>query len=545
MRLIPFTGSSDDLSYAIIADEIRSGVYQPQPHPFYQRLAATAPVALIYSLFGVNLTTTVLWSLLASLILIATVHRLGTHLFGPLAGFLAALLLAANPLQIENSLSLNTDVILALFLFFSVILVRLGRGGSSSRWQKFQGVGLALCFTGGFLAKMSIVWFAPLIVAFMAYDLLKGRENLPFWQGFLLTGFVAASTYFLAYYLVTGDPLFRVNGIETLMDPSRYTGNKHMERLYGVFINNPDPSVLLERLTYGPLLFILADPGVSLLLILALPVLFHFGRFFPVLPPGTGYWALALFVFVFFFWFGSISISHYIPMSMQNRYLVPTLPLFALLAGVLLAVLFQADAIDRPGSRALAIGLTLVVVALIPLFRWLGNFKFQMMMLAVPFLLLMARTYLLPVAWRNQAGLRWIPMLTLVGAIMVVPAPLIHYSMVGSNPNQEAENRIVRQYLGTQTEPLVVYSDHRSVKTLPLLLGFPKDGRVLYRKWDDHSPLQTPTGEKGPRYLFVNSARLKGLHNSYGDTTPGFVTHPPANWRVIASEEGVTLYGLP
>ncbi|MBF0429316.1 MAG: glycosyltransferase family 39 protein [Magnetococcales bacterium] len=541
----PYFEASDDMAYTANAYHWSIGTFKLTPHVFDNRFTVFVPIAYFFKWFGFGLSAVVLWPLICSLSLITLLYAFATRLFGWKSAIVAATLLAANPLQIEHVLTVNNDVILSFFIVASLTTVYFGRMLTTPLHQFLAGALFVILFTCGFLAKMSMVWFIPMIVFLMGRDWLKQTRNRPFWLTVALLGAMSAFLHFYLYYLFTGDFLYPIHGVEKMLDATTFGAGSPMAREYGKFIGDGAMLAYLKRLTYEPVVLFLESPGASLVLLLALPVILQSLFSASSWPRPTRYWVAGLGLFLIGFWFGSISLKHYLPLSLTYRYLVPMLPFLSLLGGLLLVQWIEPSQESAPASRFALWSTVLLLLAGIGASQWLRLFKFQHITLLMVLVTLWTARRVLPEAWlgtRKFAALSWGLLLV---TIVLIPLRLIQSGMLGQSEDQRLEMTLWHRHLEGQQPGIRIYTDYRSSKALPVMLGFPDKNRLTFIDWRIETP---PDGHSdlgdGKIYVYVNRKRLQGLTNSYRYQPPSFVQNPPAWWTQVAAGHGITLYEI-
>ena len=101
LRAIGYDGLavSDDMGYVHFAERIADGVFRLEHHHYAIRFGLTAPVALLFFLFGMQEWTTVLYPLAASVAAPVLLAAIGCRIGGAGAGLISGLLLASLPID--------------------------------------------------------------------------------------------------------------------------------------------------------------------------------------------------------------------------------------------------------------------------------------------------------------------------------------------------------------------------------------------------------------------------------------------------------------
>ena len=124
IRLIFFSGigTSDDLAYTSYANSLSKGEIQQGTLTLSTRLGLIYPTSVLYSMFGVNDFSSVLFVLLASIGNIILIFYFGKLLFNEKVGLISAFLLSIFPLEVVYSTKLLSDLPSAFFMAFGVYL---------------------------------------------------------------------------------------------------------------------------------------------------------------------------------------------------------------------------------------------------------------------------------------------------------------------------------------------------------------------------------------------------------------------------------------
>ncbi|OSM01738.1 hypothetical protein MAIT1_01768 [Magnetofaba australis IT-1] len=530
----PILESSDDLFFAVRSHNLLEHGFAPANHPHEHRIGLYAPVALIFSQLGVNVSSMALWPLLCSLALVAALYWAGARLAGPAAGLAAALLLAVNPFQIIHAMTLTADGPLALFYFLSGLFLFLGRREPPR--ATLYALLFVLAFTAGFLTKLPIIWMLPLILFLLVRDWRAG-EHRRFWGVAIGGGVAAMVVYFGAYAYLFDDPLMRFHSVEKVINVAPEDANLQGQRLT---IRGKPLEFLVERLTSGPVMLILERQGLSLAWLLWLPALLLTLIRSRVMPRGSGFWVGHALSFLLLFWFGSTSLSEYNPVGLLGYYLVPLLAPFSLLGGVLLARAMTPPEAPRAIPWTLA-GLSLYLIALLPLLQKLGAHKIHILLLAAVLMMLLVYRLLAP----RVTLLDRVPPALPIGAValglIATPALLLARGQIGPFPYQAAEQRIIQSHFAQLDAPTALVSDPRTLDTARLYLGLKPPADLTLADWRDIDTLLS-RADAAPLYVLLNDARIKAMGSTYGQMAPQQFAALTAQWRKVESQSGVTLY---
>ncbi|MBF0369603.1 MAG: glycosyltransferase family 39 protein [Magnetococcales bacterium] len=556
----PVFKGSDDLAYAQLANRILTDTYQLTPGHFVNRFGLFIPTALSFKLFGFNGYAATLWPLLASTLTIITLFWVTWRMYGAVAAFFAGLLLATNPFQITYTLVLMPDVVISAYMFLGGVVLWFSREVATTRGCWRLG---ALVFAGTFwlgaLTKLTILWLLPFALVLMIHDLGRGRHAY-FWGWTLALGVVGGILYGLPYYLVTGNPFYRLAGVNhatvTAGDSWNFVGKPLM--------------AYVDRLTWEPLRMLLREPGYLTVLMLSMPVLGRMGRSWRGVDhqkvvgegeggaslqedaegvrgvPGGYFWGLYFWLVLLAFWFGTRSYSHYSPMHLMPRMWLPILPPLCILAGVFLAALFSAEAEQWQGLRKQLLVVSISCVVLAVLLKYLGYNKRAVVFAGIPVFFALFQAFS---PWRQRTP-RWLYRGGFVGLVVLVltatgALPIMN-GAVGETPRQRFEREMVIEQLSDEEQGIVL-SDRRTILAAAYHLGFGQRsglGFVAWELWRQEGRWVQPAkvAPDTPLFILVNPHRLKPLAGAYGWEVPPFVDHPPPGWKRLAGQEGIYLY---
>ncbi|MBF0357593.1 MAG: glycosyltransferase family 39 protein [Magnetococcales bacterium] len=518
--------ASDDLAYAYAANNILHNKFQLAPGHFLNRFGVTVPTALSYSLFGVNNYSTVLWPIVCSLIMVVTLYFTTLRIFGVASAFFAAFLLAINPAQIKFAVHLGPDIVVSMALFLVVVTLYFARSDFSERSSALLGTLLSLFFYLAVLAKLTAVWVLPFLFLVFIRDMFN-RQHLELWVWICSSAVLFGVVFFGLYYIYTGDPLYRLTGIEQGVNLVARYSYQHKPAIE-----------LIKRLTVEPVAFLFKWPEVLILMVLAVPVTFS-----SVVAQQkiVRYWLVFVLVVFAMFWFGSTSLSHYNPITMLPRMLLPILPALSILAGVVLAKVFiTGPVVDGRRVVKLLLAFFMVILLAITVGEFGRKATFQQDILFTTFSLWLFYLISHPVLknhfiYKFRDGL---PALAMVCACFV--AALFHVNGgLGETNNQRSERFIVENFFIDQKKPTAVFMDKRSVVSIPFFLGFKEQPKLRLIHWEE-----IPENlEEGSRILvLINSNRITAMNALYSFPIPDFAKKPPSDWNLLWSGGRVALY---
>ncbi|UOQ82124.1 ArnT family glycosyltransferase [Hymenobacter sp. 5414T-23] len=334
----------DDYFYSRYAHQLISGTFRVAPDPqgllhdpLKERPMIYGPVALCYLLFGINIISSTLWPLLATLgcaVLFWKLYRRRE----PVVAATAMLLLGLHYFTLNLTNYLYPDNILMFWCLAGSAALLVGRRAEARKvaW----GMGFAGLSFAALLSKETIVYYLPFYLAVLGRDAWR-RQNLRFWVAAMASGLVLLSAYLAFYQLFTNDALYRLHLIEHtnefLKEGNYLLGNR---------------AALMGRITWQPLAFFIGT-GLGPLLLLAIAALLQ-----PAAPDSDKRFWLGLgFSTLLFFWVGSTSLSQYNPITLLPRMTTPLLPPLALAAGYGLRTLL------RTGKGVALVALDLLLCA--------------------------------------------------------------------------------------------------------------------------------------------------------------------------------------
>lgn len=314
LRLIFFTGIgySDSLSYTSYANNFAEG--KPVlTHHRALRLGIVFPVAVLYSIFGVNEFSSNILPLFLSLGSIVLTYAISKLLFNEKIGLLSAFLLSFFPMDVIYSTRLMPDLPAAFFVALSVYLFlkseKTYKETSSSILCLFSGISLGISY----LMKEISLLIALFFGAYILYNRKIRKRYFLIVLGFALIFFME---YF--YFLrLTGIPFFRFQTISftetgVVLQTNNYgRGDLPLSLLHYPYI------IFTDRLLGLFFPFIFMAVFYSLL--------YKKRETYSIL-----FWFVPLLLYISF---GSTSFTKYVPLSVTSRMLfIITIPGIVLLS---------------------------------------------------------------------------------------------------------------------------------------------------------------------------------------------------------------------
>ncbi|TGE04133.1 ArnT family glycosyltransferase [Hymenobacter fodinae] len=472
----------DDYFYSRYAHQLINGTFRVAPDPqgllhdpLKERPMIYGPVALCYLLFGINIISSTLWPLLATLgcaVLIWKLYRRQE----PVVAATAMLLLGLHYFTLNLTNYLYPDNILMFWCLAGSAALLVGRraGARTLAW----GIGFAGVSFAALLSKETIVYYLPFYLAVLGRDAWR-RQHGRFWGAAVFTGLALLTAYLAFYQVYTHDALYRLHLIENtnefLKEGNYLLGNR---------------AALISRITWQPLAFFIGA-GLGPMLLLAAAALLQ-----PAAPNSDKRFWLGLgFSTLLFFWVGSTSLGQYNPITLLPRMTTPLLPPLALAAG------FGLQYMLRNGRGVVIIALGLLLCAgwlhnsLSVLYSGLGLF---LAVVAVAQSRPLCPTFLRP----GQAPLALLTLLVLVGCLVLRPAYFMWKPSVSSH---FAQNRVIKQHLQAPAQGVVLVDDFL-IDNYDFYYSFAMPTGLQYRRYWSRDSLQLRPGQHA--WLLLNHSTL-------------------------------------
>lgn len=462
----------DDYFYSRYAHQLVSGTFRVEPDPLgllhdplKERPMIYGPVALCYQLLGINIISTTLWPLLATLGCSVLFWRLYRRQ-APVVAATAMLLLGLHYFTLNLTNYLYPDNILMFWCLASALALLTGRreGAREVGW----GAGFAGLSFAAMLSKETIVYYLPFFLAVLGHDIWR-RRHARFWGAAIGTGTGLLAAYLAFYQIYTHDALYRLHLIEHT--------NEYLKE--GNFLVG-NRAALLGRITWQPLAFFVGS-GLGPLLVLAGASLFQPAE------PGSDkrFWLGLGLSTLLFYWVGSTSLSQYNPITLLPRMTTPLLPPLALAAG------FGVRYILRTGR-----GLGVVAVVLLLGAGWLHN------SLSVLYggLGLYFGVAAVAQRWPHRLaaltlGAHPFAALTVVALAACLAIRPVYFMLKPSVSSHFAQDRILQHHLRAPAQGVVLVDDY------------------LISNYDFYYGFQVPPGLQFRRYWARDSVRLQpGQH---------------------------------
>lgn len=218
VRMALFFGGvrgSDAYAYAHEAYNIATGQYDVQAETMFYgfRYAVLLPTALAYKLFGVSDWSSALFPLLASLVTLWLIVRLGAILLSRSAGLLGGILYIVFPLSLPGATLLGPDSFIPMLSAGALLAFwRAGGEATPARTRAALYLVTGLCIG---LATQARETSLLLLFSVAGLAACVRRWDGGIWK-VLLGCLVPLLAESLFYWMETGDPLYRATVIQTL-----------------------------------------------------------------------------------------------------------------------------------------------------------------------------------------------------------------------------------------------------------------------------------------------------------------------------------------
>jgi hypothetical protein len=509
----------DDYYYSRYAYQLLDGSFHlgPDPlhrlhDPLHERWLIFGPVAGLYALFGVNIWSTTLWPLLATLACLGLIWA-AYRRPQPLVAAGALLLLGLHYFSLNLTNYLYPDNVNMLACFAAALALLRGRQAGTGRAAAW-GAGFAGLNLAALLCKETVVYYGPFYLGLLLLDLYRRRHGR-FWLPALATGAALLALYLGFYFYQTGDALYRLHLIEhtnEVLQEGNYLGS--------------DPAALRHRLTLAPAQF-LVGTGLGLALLLALGAAGPARGARPADRPERLFWLGLAGSTLAFYWLGSTSLGHYNPISLVPRMLTPLLPPLMLAAGYGLAEVLRTG--RRAGWYAAGLGLLAALDRGSAAVLYLGAAG------------VLAALALRPLRQRLRPGTGRYAALGLLGLAAVLLLRPLHFMRKPSVSGHFPQDRLIRQYLRAPG-PGVVFVDDYLIGNYDFYYGYRVPPGLRVRRYWARDSVQLPTN--GRAWLLLNRATL-----SNPELTRKLLRYSPdsvLSWfprrRLLAQDGPVELY---
>lgn len=474
----------DDYYYSRYAQQLATGTFHLAPDPkgllvdpLRERPLIFGPVALLYKAFGINIITTTLWPLLATLGCAVVLWLL----YGkrePVVAAGAMLLLGIHYFTLNLTNYLYPDNILMFWCLCCASVLLIGRRVgqlSGGLWGAF----FAVLNFAALLSKETIVYYLPFYVGVLLLDGWR-RRNSRFWLAAIVVGTILLLGYLAFYQLYTDDALYRIHLIERTNEFLK-EGNYILGKRGALFY----------RLTTAPLDFFIST-GLGGALVFAFAALLNQRRW----PDSDAkYWLALAGSTLAFYWFGSTSLTQYNPITLLPRMTTPLLPPLCLAAG------FGLRDFSRSGRGAGWIALALLACAgwarssVSVIYGGLSLYFGLMAILASP----SARA-----SWRRPGTYAFAMLLLLVVAGTTAVRPVYFMTKPGVSSHFD-QNRLIGNHLQPPAQG-VVFVDDYLVSNYDYYYGHKKPPGIHFRRYAARDSVRLMPGQQA--WLLLNRSTL-------------------------------------
>jgi|GEM_PF-1000924 len=505
--------ASDPGSYSLLAFKISDGSFftHPPAGHFAQRLGVTLPVAACYTLFGVNPITTHLYLLLVAVGTLYLIWRLSD---GP-AKYPACLLFALSLPQYSCSVALLPDAVVSGYMLLAA--ASLLHRGPDSKSPLYLPLLAIISLLMAFSAKESAYWILPVWMILFARDLYHKRYKLMtrFYLPCFLWGMFFALVFLLVSYWIWHNPLIRFGQLhrwsDLVQNQSWAWSHKSGELFYRLSLG---PVVQLAR-DYGPV-FALSVGGSILLF------------------PKMRFWILCLVSCLTLYWFGSSSLSHYEPLILHSRYILPALPFMCIIAGRFLSEILAGSGLTIKVSwqSSLALLLPLLILGIGLMGKSFDSISF----------LLSVDIFFLVVIYCLSFSKTPRSVVAHMAIILMLSMPLLNYFRYMAHRDLNAEKKCVDILRGivdrNDRKLLLLCSDIRSPNAVRYYFGYRVPENLTVKFFGE----QTPLDEKDRRvYYYIHSDRSRYLKKSKSIANYDAMILERLTEKVVYNREGIYL----
>jgi len=373
----------DDTSYLQYVPSILSGTFSETINVFSLRLLLDYPTAIGVAMLGYTDYGAGIYPLIAYLISIFLVYKIGKEVYNANAGLFSALLFAIYPLILKFNTDPDPMLPLVMFLLFSMLFFIYGEKYERYRQRNYLLTGI-FAFAGALvnpLAYLYVVFFTFYIIAEIVYDSIREKKIVVKYSALLIyVGLITAIAImgFINLYLANGKPFYELN-----MTNYYYSGAGGPDEIYytnpslSYYVNGYFSYLLIEkilvpilRLRPGMLytnIIYLSNSIFNLKYINTNDVGFFgyfallFGLYLLVVNDRKARFALIWAAFIVgYMEFGSMSITHYFPIYKLMRFTAIAAPALMLVIGIALARISR--------WKRKKIGYTIIAIVVIFLF---------------------------------------------------------------------------------------------------------------------------------------------------------------------------------
>jgi 4-amino-4-deoxy-L-arabinose transferase-like glycosyltransferase len=195
----------DDVAYAFFAHRVDIGQFKQASGDILSiRIMQIYPIALFYSMLGVNAVSSAMWDTLALLGTVAVTFFIGKEVYNESVGLLSAFLLALSPIANTLSVTMSDNVPMMFFASLGMLGLLYGERRESRAWYAISGIAFmasVLVMPEGLIALATGVLY---LLVQIARKKAKAGRALPFFACGLLIAFAITCAF---NYANVGNPL--------------------------------------------------------------------------------------------------------------------------------------------------------------------------------------------------------------------------------------------------------------------------------------------------------------------------------------------------
>ncbi len=467
-------GFDDVRGYAFYAHKwIHTSAFYLDDDFFSYRWGIIAPLALVYSIFGIHdLSSAIPAGLffLGHLYLLLSLNKDRSII----VLFFVFFLYCFDNWTLYYSDKIMPDIAVSFCILLSVYSIYRLRFGDWTPNRASVVFSLSVCY--GFLCKMSIFLVFPLYIFLMIEDLMQ-RNALRFWIQSLFTGLIFLFMYLFCVYYITGSPTSRWDS--TLAGQDRILGSTFRHCAY----YEQSWSALFYRLS-GGFYSMLFQSGQLFSLVLVLPIFFQRKWLSSMRRKGSIFFWVKVFAILLLCANGmTTSLLHYNPMCLDIRQYLFLVPFSAILGAHYLSQIYNG--LDFTKQWWLIPAFLLLSI----LIRDAGNIKWLYVCLIL-FLM----------------GIRFSTSFKKVRPVLLflfipLSAMLSVSNMISSRKFGYDDQKRAISYLGDQVKSSLVYTDEVQANIATYLMAFNKDHVRYIFKMDSFDSLGHEYEQK---WLFIN-----------------------------------------
>lgn len=505
------------------------------------RIGVYAPIALAIKLFG--FTPKITWISTFELAIFVCALYFFLRKYNFIVAAVSAALIAWLPEIVVSSGKLMGDVLAMVTANLCILWVWYARDIRKAYLQIIAGIFLSAIWYFSFLVKESAFFYLIPLFLLCVHDFYR-KTNTKFWWAAIISGFFFGVIFLLAYYLKTGDVLYRLHALEA--GPNVSEANYAQAPVYEIFL----------RLSFEPLKFLVENFSYFLV--------FFLGLIHAVSNPqnrSEKFFNFFMLSVLACWWLGTQSFARWNPVALVGRIWLPVIVPLSINAAHVIYYIYinQTDRYRNRGTLLIAAVFALGS-CLIPYLNANNVFWHQNILLFLisrfsylaVFLILIYRPLLIQEMVKQNL------------VILFTFSALLYYNFTtvkDANPTDSdyfAEIEII-DLLKHQVNPVVLIGEKQLVDNHGIYNGFDDkdDSSITYVPWNGlvQEKVQILSADK-PLYLIVNDNRLWYTKNKYTETmfyaatarenmdigVPEFVLHPGPKWKLVKKNTRVSLY---